>query len=451
MSTLIETLARHLSEIQLDRLSGTVRRRARQAVLDTLGAMLVGSRSDVVERLERSLSRMGDVGSMRYVGSEQGHSAAGAALMGGTAAHAWEVDDFGGCGHSGAVVVPAVLVASQAKPIGGQEFLAAVIAGYEAAARVTDAAGGYRAQTDQGWHTTGTCGSFGAAAGVARVLGLGAEQTADALGITGSFTGGIWAFIADGAMTKRIHAGKAAANGLSAAFLAEGGVTGPRQVLEASWGGFFATYMNRAGDRGAITAGGPATGILASGIKPYATCRGNHFPIEALLTLMRQHDLEDSDIAAVMVHLPEQAARQLGGREIRDTLDAQMSMPFGVAVALVRGDASLEHFLPERLTDSDVRAAMDRVALVVDTGMVSADRPRVEVQDSDGNHHSLHIKEALGGPGKPLTDEQVQAKFERLASYTLPGERAQEIINLVDNLESSQNVCEDILALASNL
>src|SRR5262249_56271649 len=93
-----------------------------------------------------------------------------------------------------------------------------------------------------GRRCTGTCGSFGAAAAAAKMLGLDPERFADALGIAGTFTGGIWAFLADGAMTKRFHPGKAAENGLSAALLAQAGMTGPRQVLEAQWGGLFSTY-----------------------------------------------------------------------------------------------------------------------------------------------------------------------------------------------------------------
>src|SRR5581483_1196884 len=126
--------------------------------------------------------------------------AALAAMVNGTAAHALELDDFGGCGHSGAVVLPVVLAFAGRGGISGKDALMAILAGYDLAARTLEGSGGYRPHNDKGWHSTGTCGSFGAAAAAARLLRLDAERFADALGIAGTFTGGIWAFLADGAM-----------------------------------------------------------------------------------------------------------------------------------------------------------------------------------------------------------------------------------------------------------
>ena len=132
-----------------------------------------------------------------------------AAMVNGTSAHALELDDFGGCGHSGAVVIPAVCALAGRHSFSGKEAITALVAGYDLAARTLEGAGGYRAVQDLGWHSTGICGSFGAAAASAKLMKLDAERFADALGVAGTFTGGIWAFLADGAMTKRFHPGKA--------------------------------------------------------------------------------------------------------------------------------------------------------------------------------------------------------------------------------------------------
>src|SRR4029077_1260767 len=122
------------------------------------------------------------------------------------------------------------------------EAITALVAGYDLAARTLEGAGGYRPVNDLGWHSTGICGSFGAAAASAKVIGLDKEKFADALGVAGTFTGGIWAFLADGAMTKRFHPGTASETGLAAGLCAQCGTTGPRHVLETPWGGFFSTY-----------------------------------------------------------------------------------------------------------------------------------------------------------------------------------------------------------------
>src|SRR5262249_40298410 len=154
-----------------------------------------------------------------------------------------------------------------------------------------------------GRRCTGTCGSFGAAAAAAKMLGLDEERFADALGIAGTFTGGIWAFLADGAMTKRFHPGRAAENGLSAALLAEAGLTGPRQVLEAEWGGFFSTYGPDVATPELTLAGlGTEFRIARSGMKPYACCRGLHACLDSLFDMMRETGAGSSGVAGMVVH-----------------------------------------------------------------------------------------------------------------------------------------------------
>src|SRR6185369_15391051 len=173
--------------------------------------------------------------------------------------------------------------------ITGREALIGLLAGYDLAARVLEGAGGYRPHNDLGWHSTGTCGSFGAAAAAARVMKLDRAQFADALGIAGTYTGGIWAFLADGAMTKRFHPVEASETGLSAALLAQEGMSGPRQVLEAPWGGFFSTYARETATPAATLAGlGTEFRIARSGMKPYACCRGLHTTLDALFEVMRE-------------------------------------------------------------------------------------------------------------------------------------------------------------------
>ncbi len=147
------------------------------------------------------------------------------------------------------------------------------MAGYDLAGRVLKGSGGYRPHNERGWHSTGTCGSFGAAAASAKLLGLPSDVFMQALGIAGTFTGGTWAFLADGALVKRFHPGKAAETGVSAALLAQAGLTGPRHVLDAEWGGFYSTYAPGISTPAeAVRALGEEFHILESGIKPYACC-----------------------------------------------------------------------------------------------------------------------------------------------------------------------------------
>jgi 2-methylcitrate dehydratase PrpD len=254
--------------------------------------------------------------------------------------------------------------------------LAALAAGYDVAARVTLGAGGYRAHNDLGWHSTGTCGTFGAAAGAARVMGLDCDQFTSALGIAGSFAGGVWAFLVDGAMTKRFHPGRAAENGTSAALLAEAGLVGPRFILEAEWGGFYGTYAGAVATPDAtVEALGREFRILQSGQKPYPCCRGLHSSVEALLDLMQEHKFGGDDIERMIVHGADRTVRQFSKREVATLLDAQFSMPYSLGVVAATGRAGLDEFLPPRADDARVRALMDRVEIVPDRKLGPYDEP----------------------------------------------------------------------------
>jgi 2-methylcitrate dehydratase PrpD len=334
-ATLTERLAAYWACARFEDMPDATVRLAKGFLIDTLAAGLAGSDSGVAAAARAGARAAAEDcgGSGQLWGRDERLPAAKAALVNATAAHALELDDFGGCGHSGAVVVPVVLAAAGRRRLSGREALMSVLAGYDVAARVLEGAGGYRPHNDLGWHSTGTCGSFGAAAAAARAFGLDRQRFADALGIAGTFTGGTWAFLADGAMTKRLHPGKAAENGCCAALLAEGGMSGPRQVLEAEWGGFFATYSGDAATpEKTLAALGTEFRISRSGIKPYACCRGLHAPIDALLGIMGESGAASADIARMTVHGDQQFRRQFARFTPANLLEAQFSLPYALAV-----------------------------------------------------------------------------------------------------------------------
>ena len=287
-------LAAFTADLNLSSVPEDVIDYARVLTLDLLGAALAGV--ETVEARSMISAAQGFApqdGPCGIWGTPHTTTAAAAALVNGVAAHAQELDDFGGADHSGAVVIPAVLAIAEAEGVtDGARVLEAVIAGYDVALRVLEGAGGYRAHNGLGWHSTGTCGSFGAAAAAARMLGLDREKTAWALGIAGSFTGGVWAFLSDGSMSKRYHTGRAAEIGLTAAYMARAGFTGPTRVLDAEYGGYLSTYCDERARPEALTEGlGHEYRIMKSGIKPYAACRGLHAALDVVLRLKAEHDL----------------------------------------------------------------------------------------------------------------------------------------------------------------
>ena len=448
--SLTERLAAYWSEVAFDDLPKSAVDLAKRFLLDTLAAGIAGAHTAVAQSVIDA--------SVRSLGGAAGGAvlwARGlalppqqAALVNGTAAHALELDDFGGCGHSGAVVVPAVCALIGQRPVSGREMLVAVLAGYDLAARVLEGAGGYRPHNALGWHSTGTCGSFGAAAASARLLGFDRERFADALGIAGTFTGGIWSFLVDGAMTKRFHPGKAAETGVSAAYLAAAGMTGPHHVLDAPWGGFFSTYApDIAEPELALAQLGQAFRIQRSGIKPYACCRTIHAPVDSLLLLLEEFSASHEEIAEVIVHGNQQTVLQFDRMRIDALLDAQFSMQYCLAVAALRKNLSLDQFQPLQTTDPQVRRLMQLIRLVPDRILGPTDYAAVEVVLADGRRGEKQVHVAKGHADNPLSAEEVEAKARSLMEPVLGRTATDGAMVLIADLET----LPDIRALTSLL
>jgi 2-methylcitrate dehydratase PrpD len=349
-----------------------------------------------------------------------------AAFANGVAAHALELDDTGGCDHSGAVVLPAALAALSAPGHGdvaitGRDLITAVVLGYDVGRRVLEACGGYSPHNGQGWHSTATCGTFAAAAAASKLLRLDAAQTMAAFGHAASASGGLWAFIHDASQTKRLHAGRAAEGGLTAALLAARGISGPGQVFDDVWGGFFNAFAPQSRQPEALLAElGSVWKLMRCSIKPYASCRSNHATIDAVRHLMAAHTGLAQRVARIDVRLSTFVMGMCGGRDLSTLSSAQMSMPYAVALAWVFGDAGLERYLAPARRDARIDAAMSLVHLHADPAMPALEEPTVTVTSTTGECVSHQVPLALGAPANPLDDAALQRKFAELAGVALP-------------------------------
>jgi 2-methylcitrate dehydratase PrpD len=443
--TISESLAEFCVKLRWGDLPENVIRYAKLLFLDLIGAALAGVETAEVKSSIAAVKVFGSVSGPSTLWGTALHSApAHAAFINGIAAHAQELDDFGGVDHSGAVVVPALLAIGEAlPPVTGKRLLEAMVVGYEVGRRVLEAAGGYRAHNNaSGWHSTGTCGSFGAAAAVSKVLGMDARKTTWAIGLAGTFTGGTWAFIKDGAMSKRYHAGRAAETGVVSACLARSGFTGPSYIFEADWGGFFQTYAKGQAEPAKLTEDlGRNFKIMRSGIKPYASCRDIHSTLDVVLDARRDHGLRPEDIDHVEVRCIPEMNQMLGEKALPSTrLDAQLSLPYSVAVALAAGHASLAEYGEPWLSDPSVRALAQRVSLVVDPGLPFDSEPHVSIVAHDGRVIQGHVDFARGAPQNPLSQIEVEEKFERLASMVLPPSQVQELKQMVSSMEGLEDI-----------
>ena len=412
--------------------------RAKQHVLDTLGAALAGSAAFEPRQVLAMLTAEAAQGTSPVWGTATALGTRDAAFANGAAAHALELDDTGGCDHSGAVVLPAALaaLALPTRAISGRELLTAVVLGYDVGRRVLEACGGYSPHNGAGWHSTATCGTFGAAAAAAHLLGLDAGQTTAALGHAASFSGGLWAFIHDASQTKRLHAGRAAEGGLTAALLAARGISGPTQVFEDVWGGFFNAFAPQSRQPEALLAElGQTWKLMRCSIKPHASCRSNHSTVDAVLHLMAANPGLAQQVRHVDVRLSEFVMGMCGGRDLASLASAQMSLPYAVAIAWVFGDAGLERYLAPVRGDARLAAAMSLVRLHVDPLMPALEEPVVTITSEDGLVVSHTVPVALGAPNNPMSPAALRAKFRVLGVVALPATRLDALADQVLHLD----------------
>ncbi|PQP00469.1 2-methylcitrate dehydratase [Pseudomonas frederiksbergensis] len=439
-------LAQFCVDTRFEDLPAALVEQAKRHILDTFGAALAGADSDVAKQARQVFK--GETGSTLVWGTGQRVGAAQAAMLNGIAAHALELDDTGGCDHSGAVVLPAVMAAlsmstlsvSEAS-VDGRELITAVVIGYEIGRRVLEACGSYSAHNGAGWHSTATCGVFGAAAASARILGLDAQQTLSALGIAGSFSGGLWAFIHDGSQSKRLHSGRAAEGGLLAARFAQQGITGPTKLFDDVWGGFLKTLAADTAVPEALDAElGHVWKLARCSIKPYAACRGTHSAIDALGLLLDQLQASADQVEDVQVSLCGFLQDMCGGQDVSTLPAAQMSLRYALAARLVHGHCRLEAYDDEPRRHPRIAHWMSRIRLEVDPQLSEDGEPVVSLRTVDGRQARLCVEVPLGAPGNPLSDGALEEKFFSLAGRGMPRQRAEQLLAQLWRLEELESV-----------
>jgi len=436
-----------LHSLQASALPAEVLDRARYFLLDYLGCAIRGSRQEssaaVQRMIQRTTSHNAAQGCSTVIGTRIRTIPGLAAMANGAAAHSIEQDDThsGGSIHLGATMYSAALALAETLPeTSSNAFSAAVAAGYEAAARIAMAVQP-KEHYALGFHMTPTCGVFGAAITAAKLLGLTMEQTLAAVGIAGSMAAGSMEFLADGAWTKRIHPGLAAQNGIHAALLAAEGFSGPQRILEGR-DGFLHGYSRQPVPERLTQRLGESFEILHTAVKPHACCRYMQGPIDAVLAIMRDDNLEPSQIHRIQVAVLEAgwgivAEPHAKKYNPESVVDVQFSMPFGAAVAAIDGAAGLDQFTAEKARSPQIRELMNNVVLVkdpeIETTFPQEWPARVEIELDDGRRYEKFIRYPKGDPENPLTWDELAAKFRALAGAVISPERCDEIILGVSN------------------
>jgi 2-methylcitrate dehydratase PrpD len=436
-------LVAFIADTRFEQLPDELVVRTKRHIIDTLGAGLVGATSEVAKDVAAVLLAEGATPVAALWGRSEKTSPRNAALLNGIAAHALELDDTGGCDHSGAVVIPAMLAVLPLcdHAVSGEEFITAVVLGYDVARRVLEACGGYSAHNGAGWHSTSTCGVFGAAAAAARLLGLSGAQISAALGIAGSFSGGLWAFIHDGSQSKKLHAGRAAEGGVLAALSARAGISGPAGLFSDCWGGFLNTLAPATAQPEALVAHlGQVWKLMRCSIKPYASCRGTHAAIDATGILMAHLGVLAGEIESIDVTLSPFLQDMCGDEQISSLAAAQMSIRYAVAARWIYGHAGLDAYGDAQRRDPALLQAISKVRLRVDANFSADGEPEVMLTTKKGECLSHRVDIALGAPSNPVSDPQLRDKFMSLATRAISTSKAEQLWTTALALEGEASV-----------
>ena len=414
-------------------LPDSARRVIRYALLDTLGCALHGRAQPWSAIVERWASD-GAGGGPASIWGDGAPSLrpSDAALVNGVAAHAFELDDYHQTKlHPGAVVVPAALAVGERRDASADELLVAIAVGYEVMIR-TAAALGPAAAKGRGWHITGITGTFGAAAAAAQLMRLDPARTAWALGLAGTQSSGLFAFNADGAMSKRFHAGHAARSGVAAAELAEAGLTGPTQIYQAEDGGFLWAFSDAGSETPLRDGLGQVWRLETTAFKPYAACGSTHAYIDAALQLRAKFGPPDD--RRVRLGLCKLVAVQCGFDYHPGTaLNAQMSVRYCVAAALLFGQLLPSEFTPERLADAPTVHLAGRIELTHDPALDAiypehfAAWVELERTPGAGNFEQVYLTDPSGSIANPHKEAAMLAKFHRLMAELMAADQARRL------------------------
>ena len=428
-----------LAGLTMDAIPATVVERSLHITLDGLVCALVGAQLPWSQIAVKVVTELEGSGRSALFGWDRTTSPAAAALLNGTFIQGFELDDYHPLGplHSASVVLPAAIAAveQRGEAASGQDFVLATVAGYELGPRVGMALHGGD-MISRGWHSGSIFGTHAAAAAAGVIYGLDADEFEDALGLAATQSSGLMAAQYE-AMCKRMHHGFSARAGLYSAALAAGGFTGIKRVFERDYGGFLGTFGQggKAPVPEAITAGlGEQWELDRISIKPYAAQGGTHAAIDAILQLQAGRPFEAIDVERIDVwvghtvyhHGVWPAARPL------NEIGAQMSMAYGIAVAVIDKAVMVEQFRTERINRDDVWELMPRIVAHHDEeidrmGPQARLRTRLRVHFVDGSSSEVTVADPSGGLQRPLSNEQIRLKYRHLAGTVLEPERVEEL------------------------
>jgi 2-methylcitrate dehydratase PrpD len=455
-------LGQFAASLQGDALPRDIKTTLGELFLDYIRVASIGAAMPWSAWADAYMASLGGQGHAAVLFRAERRDAVRAAFLNATYAGSIDADDthVGSMLHPGAIVFSAALALADEVGAGGKDFIAAVAAGYEAMIRI-----GLSIQPShfaRGFQSTATCGGFGAAVAAARLVFNGEsaaeEKIASSIGLVASFSGGLTQFYQSGSTVKRIHAARAAENGVAAALLARQGFTGPHDILEGA-NGFARAYADAA-DLGTVTKGLGSDYLLREvTVKGHACSARVQAAVEGILDLCKRNHIDPDHVADVYVGIPAVILGRLTIARPIDVQAAQMSLPHSAALALAMAALAEEGFAlsvtdyETSLDDPQVKRIEALVRCEVDPQVEAATTAeavpaRVIIAMQDGTKHATFVSAPKGSPSRPFTHDDHVARFRRELTKRLGDKTCDEIVDIAAHLADLDKVkrVTDLLA-----
>lgn len=448
METYSKKFANFITGLNFRDVPSEVVEKCKMYLLDTLGICFIASTMDFSRMIYQVVQEQGGVTRCTLIGFPKKSSPAYAVFLNGSLVHGLDFDDThsGAIVHTSTVVVPPGLALGEVNGISGKDLITAMVGGYEVATRIGLAASGEFHK--RGYHATPICGIFGAAATASKILGLTPVQISNTMGLCGSQSSGIQEFLNDGAWNKKIHPGWAAHGAVISVELARKGFIGTEKVFEGRFG-LYNTHVGLENFNSDQLVSGLNTvwETLNISIKPYPCCHYLHAFIDSALFLKEKHKIRVEDISGVecLISAPQSeiVCKPIEMKQTPATpYGALFSLPFSVAMALVKGKPSGRDFLHVNIHDEGILDLSRRVNYSIDP---NSDYPKhfpgeVRIRLKNGDMLEYRERFNRGCPENPLTREEVVQKFLDNVADILKRSRAEEVIEKILNLENVPNI-----------
>lgn len=441
--------AKNAVKIRYEDIPDEALRGTKADILDTLGTALAGSTAAGCREMASLVTEWGGKRESTLIGDGRKVLAIGAALANGAMAHALDYDDTHEKAHlhAGVSAIPAAMaVAERVGGVSGKEFLTAVTLGLDMTCRM-GIANPKGPGKWVGWMLTPLYGFFGATLAAGRLLGLNEDQMVNALGIAYSQASGNEQCVVDGALTKRMQLGFAAKGGVLAALMAQKGITGAEESLEGRMG-LYKTYHQGEYHPAALTHElGRRFESANLSFKPYPCCRFSHAHIDAALALAREHDIHPDEVESIVAFVDREPHILCDPLEVkrnpRTIVDAQFSIPYTVATAIVKREVKIGDFGPGAITNPVVIGLANKVTPVLDTTLGGREpaAAAVEIKTKRATF-GRRIEVPYGHPQNPMSDEVLAQKFRDCASYAVKPLAEASINGLIDIIGRLEDVAD---------